>query len=81
MTLGLFFLIEVRSARVADPDELTARVRVGVIGVVPPLPSPQPARSPRACATSGGGSRSSSRASTTSGWCSARAARAAAAAR
>jgi capsular exopolysaccharide synthesis family protein len=47
-TLGLFLLIEVRSGRVADPDDIAARVRIGVIGIVPPLPSPQPARSPRA---------------------------------
>ena len=32
----------------ADPDDIAARVRVGVIGIVPPLPSPQPARSPKA---------------------------------
>jgi capsular exopolysaccharide synthesis family protein len=47
-TLGLFLLIEVRAGRVADPDDVAARVRVGVIGVVPPLPSALPARSPRA---------------------------------
>ena len=35
----LFIALEFRSGRVADPDELSQRVRVGVIGVVPPLPS------------------------------------------
>ena len=45
--LGLFVLVEVRSARVADPDDLPGRVKVGVIGVVPPLPSLRPSRSPR----------------------------------
>ena len=35
----LFMALEFRSGRVADPDELSQRIRVGVIGVVPPLPS------------------------------------------
>ena len=35
----LFIALEFRSGRVADPDELAQRTRVGVIGVVPPLPS------------------------------------------
>jgi capsular exopolysaccharide synthesis family protein len=35
----LFILLEFKSGRVADPDELSQRIRVGVIGVVPPLPS------------------------------------------
>ena len=35
----LFVALEFKSGRVADPDELSQRVRVGVIGVVPPLPS------------------------------------------
>jgi capsular exopolysaccharide synthesis family protein len=39
LSCGLFVLIEARSGRVADPDELSQRVRLGVIGVVPPLPS------------------------------------------
>lgn len=39
VVLALFVLVEVRSGRVADPDDLSARVRVEVIGVVPPLPS------------------------------------------
>lgn len=39
LVLGLFTLLEARAARVADPEDLPGRVRVGVIGVVPPLPS------------------------------------------
>lgn len=39
LACGLFVFVEARSGRVADPDELSQRVRVGVIGVVPPLPS------------------------------------------
>jgi succinoglycan biosynthesis transport protein ExoP len=35
----LFIALEFRSGRVADPDELSQRSRVGVIGIVPPLPS------------------------------------------
>jgi polysaccharide biosynthesis transport protein len=35
----MFIALEFKSGRVADPDELSQRVRVGVIGVVPPLPS------------------------------------------
>jgi capsular exopolysaccharide synthesis family protein len=42
--MGLFVLVEVRSARVADPDDLPARVKLGVIGVVPPLPTMRPTR-------------------------------------
>jgi polysaccharide biosynthesis transport protein len=42
--LALFVLVEVRSGRVGDPDELTSRVRLEVIGVVPPLPSLRPSR-------------------------------------
>jgi len=34
MSCLLFVLIEFKSGRVADPDELSQRVRVGVIGVV-----------------------------------------------
>ncbi len=37
--LGLFVLVEARAGRVADADELSGRVRVEVIGTVPPLPS------------------------------------------
>jgi succinoglycan biosynthesis transport protein ExoP len=35
----IFIFLEFRSGRVADPDELSQRIRIGVIGVVPPLPS------------------------------------------
>jgi capsular exopolysaccharide synthesis family protein len=35
---GLLVLVELRGARVADPEELTNRVKLQVIGVVPPLP-------------------------------------------
>ena len=38
LVLGLLVLLELRGARVADPDELTSRVNLQVIGVVPPLP-------------------------------------------
>jgi capsular exopolysaccharide synthesis family protein len=44
LLLGMFVLVEVRSGRVGDPDELPSRVRVEVIGVVPPLPSLRPSR-------------------------------------
>jgi polysaccharide biosynthesis transport protein len=44
VVLALFVLVEVRSGRVADPDELSSRVRVEVIAVVPPLPSLRPSR-------------------------------------
>jgi capsular exopolysaccharide synthesis family protein len=47
LLMGLFVLIEARAARVGDPDDLSARVRVGVIGVVPPLPTLRPSRGPR----------------------------------
>lgn len=36
--LGLFLLVESRSGRVADPEELFGRARLPVLGVVPPLP-------------------------------------------
>lgn len=39
LLLGLFTLIELRAGRVSDPDDLPSRVRLGVIGVVPPLPA------------------------------------------
>ena len=42
--LGAFVLLEVRSGRVADPDDLPMRARLGVLAVIPPLPSPQEAR-------------------------------------
>ena len=41
--LGLLVLLEFRSGRVADPDELSSRSRLQVLGVVPPLPPVQPA--------------------------------------
>ncbi len=47
LLLGLFTLIEIRSGRVADPDDLPSRVRVGVIGVVPPLPALRPSKTQR----------------------------------
>jgi capsular exopolysaccharide synthesis family protein len=46
--LGLFVLLELRGARVADPDELASRLRLGVIGIVPPLPSLAAPGSPKA---------------------------------
>ncbi len=41
--LGLLTLFELHSGRVADPDELSSRVRLQVLGVVPPLPRLRPA--------------------------------------
>jgi capsular exopolysaccharide synthesis family protein len=38
LVLGLLVLLELRGARVADPDELSSRVHLPVLGVVPPLP-------------------------------------------
>jgi capsular exopolysaccharide synthesis family protein len=43
--LALFALLELHAARVVDPDELPARLRLQVIGVVPPLPLRVRARS------------------------------------
>ena len=40
--LSLFVLLEARSERVADPDELPGRVHVQVLSVVPPLPTVRP---------------------------------------
>lgn len=48
LLIGLFTLLEVRGARVADPEELSSRLRLGVIGVVPPLPSLNPPKGPKA---------------------------------
>ena len=48
LVLGLFVLLEMRSGRVADPEDLPSRVRLDVLGVVPPLPAMRPARSLRA---------------------------------
>jgi capsular exopolysaccharide synthesis family protein len=36
--LTLFVLLELHAGRVVDPDELPGRLRLNVIGVVPPLP-------------------------------------------
>ena len=38
LVIGLLALLELRGARVSDPDELASRINVQVIGVVPPLP-------------------------------------------
>jgi succinoglycan biosynthesis transport protein ExoP len=38
LILGLLTLMELRGARVADPEELASRMNLQVIGVVPPLP-------------------------------------------
>jgi capsular exopolysaccharide synthesis family protein len=40
--LSLVVLLEARSGRIADPDELPGRVHVPVLGVVPPLPMVRP---------------------------------------
>ncbi len=39
LVLGLFTLAEIGAARVADPEDIPSRVRLGVLGVVPPLPA------------------------------------------
>jgi succinoglycan biosynthesis transport protein ExoP len=39
LVMGLFVVLELRAGRVADPDELSSRIRVQLLGVVPPLPS------------------------------------------
>ena len=44
VVLALFVLLEMGAARVADPDDLRGRLNLGVIGVVPPLPTATPAR-------------------------------------
>ena len=38
LVLGMLALLEMRGARVGDPDELVSRINLQVIGVVPPLP-------------------------------------------
>ena len=38
LLIGMLVLIELKGARVGDPDELSNRIRLQVIGVVPPLP-------------------------------------------
>ena len=42
--MGLFVMLEVVGGRVADPDDLASRLQLGVIGVVPPLPTSRPSR-------------------------------------
>jgi capsular exopolysaccharide synthesis family protein len=55
LILGLLVMLELRGARVSDPDELASRVNLQVIGVVPPLPQirsagPAPGAGPPATA-------------------------------
>jgi len=38
LVLGVLVLMELRGARVSDPDEISGRLHLPVIGVVPPLP-------------------------------------------
>ena len=38
LVVGLLILLELHGARVSDPEELSSRVHLQVIGVVPPLP-------------------------------------------
>ena len=40
--LGLFMLVELHAGRVHDPDEVPDRLRLQVLGVVPPLPRSRP---------------------------------------
>ncbi len=40
--LACFVLLELSSGRVGDPDEVSSRVKVEVLGVVPPLPTMAP---------------------------------------
>jgi len=44
LVMGLFVGLELHAGRVADPDELSNRSRLQILGVVPPLPSSQHAR-------------------------------------
>ena len=46
--IGLFTLVEARAARVVAPEDLSARLRLDVLGVVPPLPDRRPVQGPRA---------------------------------
>ena len=46
--LGLLVLAEARARRVHDPDELPNRLKLHVLGVVPPLPRPRLASGARA---------------------------------
>jgi succinoglycan biosynthesis transport protein ExoP len=41
---ALCVLVEMRSGRVSNPDDLLSRARLEVLGVVPPLPNPRAAR-------------------------------------
>lgn len=41
---GLCVLVEVKSGRVSNPDDLIHRARLDVLSVVPPLPNPKSAR-------------------------------------
>src|SRR5262249_20203192 len=45
--LALFVLLEAKAGRVGARTGVSARVRVGVIGGVPPLPTLRPAKGPR----------------------------------
>ena len=40
--LGLFVLVELHAGRVHDPEEVPGRLKLHVLGVVPPLPKPRP---------------------------------------
>ena len=42
--MGLFVMLEVVGGRVANPDDLSSRLQLGVIGIVPPLPTSRPTR-------------------------------------
>jgi len=44
VVLALFVLLEMGAGRVADPDDIRGRLNLGVIGVVPPLPTAEPLR-------------------------------------
>jgi len=44
--VGLMVLVELHAGRVADPDDLPARARLDVLGVIPPLPRSIPAAGP-----------------------------------
>ncbi len=46
--VGLFLLVEVRAGRILDPDDVPRRAKLGVLGIVPPLPSLQSAQGPKA---------------------------------
>ena len=46
LVLGLLLLMELRGARIGDPEELASRMHLQVIGVVPPLPQIRSSESP-----------------------------------